>query len=78
MASVGDVPVIYREGYTSIVPRSNGGWGGSLNDYNLIEVLNSTSSSSKDPLDILSCKYILDLKGTKLYVEGNIRRLYFL
>ncbi|KAF6238790.1 hypothetical protein HO173_003297 [Letharia columbiana] len=67
MASVGDVPVICGEGYTPTVPRSNGGWGGPLNDYDLIEVLDSTGSSSKDPLDLLSYKHTLDLKGTELY-----------
>ena len=35
IASVGDVPVICGEGYIFTVPRSNGGWGKSLNDYNL-------------------------------------------
>ena len=44
MSSVGDVPVICGEGHTPMVPRSNGGWGGSLNDYDLIEVLDSTGS----------------------------------
>ena len=78
MASVGDVPVICGEGYTPTVARSNGAWGGSLNNYDLIEVLDSTSSSSKDPLDLLSCKHTLDLKGTELYAGGNIRRLCFL
>ena len=77
MASVGDVPVIYGEGYIPTVPRSNGGWGRSLNDYDLIEVLDSTGSSSKDPLDLLSFKHTLDLKGTESYAEGSIRRLYF-
>ena len=75
MASVGDIPVIYVEGYTPTVPRSNGGWGRSLNDYDLIEVLDLTGSSSIDPLDLLSYKHILDLKGTKLYAGGNIRHL---
>ena len=58
MTSVGNVPVICGEGYTPTVPRSNGGWGGSLNDYDLIEVLDSTSSSSKDPLNLLSYLHI--------------------
>ncbi len=44
MASVGDVSVVCGEGHTPTVPRSNGGWGGSLNDYDLIEVLDSTGS----------------------------------
>ena len=78
MASVGDVPVTCGEGYTPTVPRSNGGWGGSLNNYDLIEVLDSTGSSSKDPLDLLSCKHTLDLKGTELHAGGNICRLCFL
>ncbi len=78
VASVGDVPVICEEGYVPTVPRSNGGWGESLNDYNLIAVLDSTGSSSKDRLDLLSSKHTLDLKGSELYAEGNIRRLCFL
>ncbi len=78
IASVGDVPVICGEGYTPTVPRSNGGWGGSLNDYDLIKVLDSTGSSSKDPLNLFSYKHTLDLKGTELYAGGNIRRLCFL
>ncbi len=77
VASVGDVPVIYGEGYTPTVPRPNGGWGGPLDDYDLIEVLESTGSSSKDPLDLLSYKRALDLKSTELYAGGNIRRLCF-
>ena len=47
VASVGNVPVICGEGYTPTVPRSNGGLGGSLNDYDLIEVLDSTGSKTK-------------------------------
>ena len=78
MASVGDAPVICGEGHTPTVPRSNGGWGGPLNDYDLIEVLNSTTSSSKDPLNLLSHKHALDLKGTELYAGGNVRILRFL
>ncbi len=77
VASVGDVPVICGEGYVPTVPRSNGGWGGPLNDYDLIEVLESTGSSTKDPLDLLSYKHALDLKGTELYAGGNIRCLCF-
>ena len=60
MASVDNAPVIYGQGHTPRVPRSNGGWGGPLNDYDLIEVLDSTGSSSKDPLDLLSYKHALD------------------
>ena len=78
MASVGDVPVICGEAYTPTVPRSNGGWGGPLNNYDLIEVIDSTGSSSKDPLNMLSYKHALDLKGTELYAGGNIRRLRIL
>ena len=78
MASVGDIPVICGEGYTPTVPRSNGGWGGPLNDYDPIEVLDSTGSSSKDPLNLLSYKHAMDLKGTELYAGGNNRRLRFL
>ena len=44
MSSVGDVPVICGEGHTPTVPRSKGGWDGSLNDYDLIQVLDSTGS----------------------------------
>ena len=64
MASVNDVPIIGVEGYTPTIPRSNGGWGGSLNDYDLIEVLDSTGSSSTDPLDLLSYNPTLNLKIT--------------
>ena len=78
MASVGDVPVICEEGYAPRDPRSSGGWGGSLNDYDLSEVLDPTGSSSTDPLDLLSHKHTLDLKGTESYAGGNIRRLRFL
>ena len=78
MASVGDVPVICGEEYTPMFPRSNGGWGGPLNDYDLIEVLDSTGSSSKDPLDLVSYKHALDLKGIELYTGCNIRRPRFL
>ena len=78
MASFGDVPVIYEEGYTPMVPRSSDGWGGSLNDYDLSDVLDPTGSSSTDPLDLLSHKHTLHLKGTESYAEGNIRRLCFL
>ncbi len=78
MASVGDVPVICGEAYTPTVPRSNGRWGGPLNDYDLTEAIDSTGSSSKDPRDLLSYKHALDLKGTELYAGGNIRRLRIL
>ena len=66
------------EGYTPSVARSNGGWGGSLNNYDLIEILDSIGSSSKGPLDLLSCKHTLNLKSTELYAGGNLRRLFFL
>ena len=69
MFLVNNVSIIYRE--ESIVSISNGGVK-SLNNYNLIEVLNSTSSLLKNPLDLLSYKYILDLKDTKLYIGGSI------
>ena len=62
MALVDNAPVIYGDGHISRVPRSNGGCGGALNNYDLIEVLDSTGSSSKDPLDLLSYKHALDLK----------------
>ena len=75
MSLVDDVPVICEEGPT--VPISNGGVG-SLNDYDLIEVLDSTGSSSKDPLDLLSYKHALDLKDTELYTGGSICCLRFL
>jgi len=52
MASIGDVPVIYREGYTPTVARPSGGWGGRLDDCELIEVVKLTGTSSKDPLDL--------------------------
>ena len=78
MSSVSDVSVVCGDGYTPTLPRSHGGWGGSLNDYDLIEVLDSTGSSSKDPLGLFSYKHTLDLKGTELYAGGNIRRLCFL
>ena len=66
VASVGDVPLVYGEGYTPTVPRSNGGWGGPLNDYDLIEVLESTGSSSKDPLHFLSYKRAQELQQSGL------------
>lgn len=44
MSSVGDILVICGEGHIPTVPRSNGGWGESLNDYDLTEVLDSTAS----------------------------------
>lgn len=67
-----EVPVICGEGYTPTLPRSNGGWGGSLNDYDLIEVLDSTSSSSKDPLDLLSYKRAQELQQSGLRLgEGK-------
>ncbi len=78
MALVDNAPVICGQGHPPRVPRSNGGWGGPLNDYDPIEVLDSTGSSSKDPLDLLSYKHTLDLKGTELYAGGNNRRLRFL
>ena len=74
MALIGDVPVIYGEEYTSTVVRPGGGWGGRLDDCDLIEVLDLTDTSSKDALD-LSYKQALDPKGTELYAEGNVRRL---
>ena len=77
-ASVDNAPIICGQGHTPRVPRSNGGWDGPLYDYDSIEVLDSTGSSSKDPLDLLSYKHALDLKGTELYAGGNIRRLRFL
>ncbi len=48
MASVGNVPVICGEVYTPTVPKSNGGWGESLNDYDLIEVFDSTGSACRE------------------------------
>lgn len=77
MALPDDIPVIRREGYTSTAPRSSSGWGGQLGNYDLIEVLECTGSLSKDPLDLLSCKQAPDLKGTELYSEGNVCRLWF-
>jgi len=71
MASISDVPVIYGEGYTPTVTRPSGGWGGRLDNYDLIEVLDLTGTSSKDPLD-LSYKQALD---RKLYAGGNVRLL---
>lgn len=69
VASVGDVPVICGEGYTPTVPRSYGGWGEQLYDYDLIEDL--IGPVSKDPLDLFS-KPAPDLKGTELYGRGNV------
>ncbi len=66
IASISNIPVIYKEGYTPTVSRSNGGWGGLLNDYDLIEVLESTGSSSKDPLDLLSYKRAQELQQSGL------------
>jgi len=76
MASIGDVSVICGDGCAPTVPRSSGGWGGRLDDCDLIEVLDLTGTSSKDPLD-LSYKQASDLKGTELYAGGNVRRLWF-
>ncbi len=76
MALIGDVPVIYGEGHTPTVARPSGGWGGRLDDWDLIEVLDLTGTLSKDPLD-LSYKQELDPKGTELYAGGNVRRLWF-
>ena len=75
MSSVDDVPVICGEGPT--VPIFNGGVG-LLNDYDLTPVLDSTGSSLKDPLDLLSYKHALDVKATELYTGGNICCLRFL
>ena len=77
VASVSSIPIICEEGYTPTVPRPSGGWGGRLNDYDLSQVLDLTSASSKDLLDLLSYKEALDLKGTELYAGGNFRRLCF-
>lgn len=74
MTSVDDVAVIYGEKNAPKVPRSSGGWGRRLNDYDLIEVPDSTGPSLKDPPD-LSYKQAPDLKGTELYAGGNVRRL---
>ncbi len=74
MASNSDVPTDYREGHTPTVARPSGGWGRRLDDYDLIEVLDLTGTSSKDPVD-LSYKQALDPKGTELYAGGNVRRL---
>ena len=76
MASIGDVPVIYGEGHTLKVARHSGGWGGRLDDCELIEVLDLTGTSSKNALD-LSYKQALDPQGTELYAGGNVRRLWF-
>ena len=75
MSSVGDIPVICGEGPT--VPIPNGGVG-SFNDYDLIEVVDSTGSSSKDPLNLLLYKHVLNLKDTELYTGGSICCLRFL
>lgn len=78
MTSVSNVLVICEEGYAPRDSRFSGGWGESLNDYDLSEVLDSTGSSSTYSLDLLSHKHTLDLKDTESYAEGNIRRLRFL
>lgn len=52
MVSIGDVPIIYGEGHIPTVARPSGGWGGRLDDCDLIEVLDLTGTSSKDPLDL--------------------------
>ena len=71
MASVSDVPVIYKEGYTPTVSKSNDGWGGPLNDYDLIEVLESTGSSLKDPLNLLSYKRAQELQQSGLRLDED-------
>ena len=78
MVLVSNIPIICEERYTSRVSRSSGGWGKLLNNYDLSEILNLISLFSINPLDLLSYKYILDLKDTGLYIESNIRYLYFL
>ena len=75
---VNNVFVICEEKYTSTISKFNDEWDKLLNDYDLIEVFNSINSSSKNSLALLFYKHILNLKDTKLYVEGNIRRLCFL
>ncbi len=76
MASIGDVLIFCGEPYAPTFSRPSGGWGGQLDDYNLIEILDLTDASSEDPLD-LSFKPAPDLKGTELYAGGNVRRLWF-
>ena len=76
MTSVDDVGVICGENNAPKVPGSSGGWGRRLNDYDLIQVPDSTGPSSKDLLD-LSYKQAPDLKSTELCPGGNVRRLCF-
>ncbi len=71
MASTGDIPAICGDGYTPTVVGSSSGWGGRLDNYDLIEILDLTGASSKDLLD-LSSKPAPDLKGTELYAGGNV------
>ena len=61
ITSIDDVLVICEKGYIFTVSRFNGGWGELFNDYNLIEVLEFTSSSTKDSLDLLFYKHALNL-----------------
>lgn len=76
MTSVDDVAVICGENNAPKVPRSSRGWGKRLNNYDFIEVPDSTGSSPKDSPDLFY-KQAPDLKGTELYAGGNVRRLWF-
>ena len=48
MSSISDVSVVCGEGHTPTVPKSNGGWGESLNEYDLIEVFDATGSAGRE------------------------------
>ena len=71
-ASIGDVLVLCTEPCAPTFSRPSGGWGGPLDNYDLIEILDLTGAFSKDPLD-LSFKPAQDLKGTELDTGGNVR-----
>ena len=76
MASNSGLPVTCGEKSTPTVAKPGGGWDGRLDDCDLIEVLDLTGMSPKDPFD-LPCKQTLDLKGTGINAEGNFHRLSF-
>lgn len=71
MASISEVPILCGEPYAPTFSRPSGGWGGRLDNYDLIEILDLTGASSKDLLD-LSSKPAPDYKGTELYAGGNV------
>ena len=75
ITSIDNVFVICEEGHTSTISRFNDEWNESLNDYDLIEVLNSTDSGDKEKYESFPSfkELVLDIKRAQESQQSNLR-----